>query len=72
MTEDEAKAKWCPVASGPAGSAASTTNAGGRNVDGTMYDGCKCIASDCMVWTGSGCGLMLIPSAPAAQKSRGA
>lgn len=48
MTEDGAKAKWCPFARTPRNDNAGATN---RGTDGSFgYVLHTCVAADCMAW----------------------
>ena len=42
MTEEEAKTKWCPMA--------SDASAANRYTDGKLFPDNSCIASSCMMW----------------------
>lgn len=58
MTEEEAKTKWCPMirtgmVAGMAVNHHVDMQPGGQGV----YDETRCIASDCMMWRDSYCGL---------------
>lgn len=53
MTEDEAKTKWCPMFRRAGGGDNSDADGGRRT---------KCIASECMMWRDSYCGLAGSPS----------
>lgn len=66
MTEDEAKAKWCPMAHPEMG----TLTGVNRAWDGAPNMAAKCLGSRCMMWrwtnevTGRGyCGLAGVPRA---------
>ena len=49
MTEEEAKTKWCPRAN-ISNDSFKNTVASNRYVGGGIPEGCRCIASDCMMW----------------------
>ena len=61
MTEEEAKTKWCPmVRTGLVAGMAVNHHAGSRldaPPQGDVHDETRCVASDCMMWRGSYCGL---------------
>jgi hypothetical protein len=62
MTENEAKAKWCPFVTRATGS--GSEQGGNRGADGKFNSGTSnCIASACMCWefetaTSGDCGLV--------------
>jgi hypothetical protein len=50
MTEQEAESKWCPMSRTRDKFSSTYGPSINRNHDGTIEDGCLCIASGCMMW----------------------
>lgn len=56
MTEDEAKAKWCPLARSTSWVKVDewTVATANREDDGGVLANCNCIGSGCMAWRWTG------------------
>jgi hypothetical protein len=52
MTEDDAKTKWCPMARVAYPDGPDSYPSINRLVDVANPGPCRCIGSDCMMWTG--------------------
>ena len=60
MTENEAKAKWCPFSRVFTGTSGYVVAANRNLLDRDKHKN-KCVGSLCMAWTGSSCGLVAAP-----------
>lgn len=72
MTEDEAKTKWCPmVRTGLVAGMAVNHHIGRDGLHaGDVHDETRCVASECMMWRDSYCGLAGSPITSSAHRAK--